>query len=356
MAVQKPDRQRPTSLRKPSTGAIPVQSSPAPNKGGGAKKFVSMLLSALLVGICVAGVIVKDKQGQPLWKSVLTKKSASIDGPAKPAPVEIDPKLKDVLDVRAQAHRYYETEVRKAGDQMAAVSADKSREIVKNLEEWQTRIVAGVEAIAKVEGDRARKEIEKQKKFQTELDLLIKTWRKNVDVKLEKVPPPSPPKAEPEKPKEEPVVRVEPEPEAMPKEEPVVRVEPNPKEEPKPEPAPPPAPEIKVEPKPEPPQPPERKLEVILADADQLVMDAGPTAVEVIKASSDSLPDDSEKRKALLLKCEAAMESFVKAREMYLEVKEGAPASAGVERKLVKIEKVLALLKNTANGIKSGTK
>ena len=328
MAVQKPDRQRPTSLRKPSTGAIPVQSSPAPNKGGGAKKFVSMLLSALLVGICVAGVIVKDKQGQPLWKSALTKKPASTDGPAKPAPVEIDPKLKEVLDVRAQAHRYYETEVRKAGDQMAAVSADKSREIVKNLEEWQTRIVAGVEAIAKVEGDRARKEIEKQKKFQTELDLLIKTWRKNVDVKLEKVPPPSPPKAEPEKPKEEP----------------------------KPEPAPPPAPEIKVEPKPEPPQPPERKLEVILADADQLVMDAGPTAVEVIKASSDSLPDDSEKRKALLLKCEAAMESFVKAREMYLEVKEGAPASAGVERKLVKIEKVLALLKNTANGIKSGTK
>jgi hypothetical protein len=355
MAIQKPDRQRPAFLRKPSTGAIPVQSSPAPHKGGGAKKFISMLLSALLVGICLAGILVKDKQGQPLWKSMLTKKPASTDGAAKPAPVEIDPKLKEVLDVRAQAHRYYETEVRKAGDQMAAVSADKAQEIIKNLEEWRTRIVAGAEAIAKVEGDRARKEIEKQEKFQKELDLLIKTWRKDVDVKLGKVPPPPTPKVEPEKPKEEPVARAEPE--LKPKPEPRPEAEPEkPKEEPKPEPAPPPAPEIKVEPKPEPPQPPERKPEVILADADQVVMNAGPTATEVIRASSDNLPDDSEKRKALLLKCEAVMESLVKAREMYLEVKEGAPASAGVERKLVRIEKVLALLKSTANGIKSGMK
>src|SRR5581483_10090509 len=85
-------------------------------------------------------------------------------------------------------------------------------------------------------------------------------------------PKPAEPKPEPEKPKEDPKPEPKPEPE-KPKPEPE-----KPKEEPKPEPEKP-----KEEPKPEPKA--EKKIDVVLADADKLVLEGSPLAKDVIGAA-----------------------------------------------------------------------
>lgn len=161
---------------------------------------------------------------------------------------------------------------------------------------------------------------------------------------------PEKPKTEPEKPKEEPKAEPKPEPE-KPKAEPKPEPE-KPKPEPKPEPEKPkeePKPEIKPEAK------PEKAVDTVLADAEKLVIDGTPMVKEVIVASR-SLPDDAEKLKTLAMKVETAQAFFIKARDTYASVKETAPASADVTTKMAKIEKILSILQNAGDGIKSKLK
>jgi hypothetical protein len=154
-------------------------------------------------------------------------------------------------------------------------------------------------------------------------------------------PKPAEPKPEPEKPKEEPKPEPKPEPE-KPK-----PAEPKPVE-PKPEPEKP-----KEEPKPEPK--PEKKVDVILAEADKLILDGTPMVKEILGATRN-LPEDQEKLKTLAMKTETAQAFFLKARESYLGVKDAAPESANVPATLTKIEKILDLLQKASDGIKSKMK
>jgi len=152
-------------------------------------------------------------------------------------------------------------------------------------------------------------------------------------------PKPVEPKLEPEKPKEEPKpAEPKPEPEKPKPAEPKPEPE-KPKEEPKP-----------AEPKPEPKV--EKKVDVVLAEADKLVLDGTPMAKDVI-GGARNLPTDPEKLKTLSMKAETAKAFFTKARETYAAVKDSAPESADVAAKMAKIEKVLALLQTAADAIDS---
>jgi hypothetical protein len=153
-------------------------------------------------------------------------------------------------------------------------------------------------------------------------------------------PKPAEPKPEPEKPKEEPKP-AEPKP-----------AEPKPAEPEKPKPAEPkPEPEKpKEEPKPEPKV--EKKVDVVVAEADKLVLDGTPLAKDVI-GGARNLPTDPEKLKTLSMKAETAQAFFVKARDTYASVRESAPESSDIAAKMAKIEKVLALLQNAADAINS---
>jgi hypothetical protein len=171
-------------------------------------------------------------------------------------------------------------------------------------------------------------------------------------------PKPAEPKPEPEKPKP---AELKPEPEKPKPVEPKPDPE-KPKEEPKPaEPKPEPEKPKPAEPKPEPEKPKEepkpepkveKKVDVVLAEADKLVLDGTPLAKDVI-GGARNLPTDPEKLKTLSMKAETAKAFFVKARETYAGVKDSAPESADVAAKMAKIEKVLALLQNAADAIDS---
>jgi hypothetical protein len=155
-------------------------------------------------------------------------------------------------------------------------------------------------------------------------------------------PEPEKPKPEPEKPKEDPKpAEPKPEPEKPKPAEPKPEPE-KPKEDPKP-----------AEPKPEPKA--EKKIDVVLAEADKLIVDGSPMVKEVIGAAKN-LPDDTEKLKTLAMKAETAQAFFVKARDAYAGVRDGAPESADIAGKMAKIEKILALLQNAADAIKSKMK
>jgi len=166
-------------------------------------------------------------------------------------------------------------------------------------------------------------------------------------------PKPAEPKPEPEKPKEDPKPEPKPEPEkpkpAEPKPEPEKPKE-DPKPEPKSEPEKPKPEEPKSEPKPEPKA--EKKIDVVVAEADKLVQDGYPMAKDVIGAARN-LPSDPGKLKTLSMKVETAQAFFIKARDTYTGIKESAPESADVAGKLAKIEKILALLQNASDAINS---
>lgn len=164
-------------------------------------------------------------------------------------------------------------------------------------------------------------------------------------------PKPVEPKPEPEKPKEEPKpAEPKPEPEKPKPAEPKPEPEKPKPAEPKPEPEKPKEEPKPAEPKPEPKV--EKKVDVILAEADKLVLDGTPMAKDVI-GGARNLPTDPEKLKTLSMKAETAKAFFVKARETYAGVKDSAPESADVAAKMTKIEKVLALLQNAADAIDS---
>ena len=172
-------------------------------------------------------------------------------------------------------------------------------------------------------------------------------------------PKPVEPKPEPEKPKEDPKPEPEkpkPEPEKPKPAEPKPEPE-KPKEEPKPEPEKPkpaepkPEPEKPAEPKPE----PKAKIDVVLADADKLVLEGSPMAKDVIGASRN-LPSDPDKLKTLSMKAETAQAFFIKAKDTYTGIKDIAPDSADVAGKIAKIDKILALLQNATDAINSKRK
>jgi hypothetical protein len=188
-------------------------------------------------------------------------------------------------------------------------------------------------------------------------------------------PEPEKPKPEPEKPKEDPKPEAKPEPEKPKPAEPKAEPE-KPKEDPKPEPEKPKPAEPKPEPekpkedpkpaetKPEPEKPKEdpkpepkaeKKIDVVLAEADKLVLDGFGMAKEVISASKN-LPDDQGKLKTLSMKAETAQAFFVKARDSYAGVRESAPETADIAGKMTKVEKILALLQNASDAIKSKMK
>lgn len=155
-------------------------------------------------------------------------------------------------------------------------------------------------------------------------------------------PKPAEPKPEPEKPKEEPKpAEPKPEPEKPKPAEPKPEPE-KPKEEPKP-----------AEPKPEPKV--EKKVDVIVAEADKLVLEGSPLAKDVIVAARN-LPSDPEKLKTLSMKAETAQAFFVKAKDSYVGVKDTAPDPAYIGAQLTKIDKILALLQSAADAINSKRK
>src|SRR5579862_7719437 len=164
-------------------------------------------------------------------------------------------------------------------------------------------------------------------------------------------PKPAEPKPDPEKPKEDPKPEAKPEPEKPKPAEPKPEPE-KPKEDPKPAAPKPESEKPKEDPKPEPKA---LKIDVVLAEADKLVVDGSPMAKDVINGAR-SLPDDPEKLKTLAMKAETAQAFFVKARDTYAGIREGAPESAGIAGKMAKIEKILALLQNASDAIKSKMK
>ena len=56
------------------------------------------------------------------------------------------------------------------------------------------------------------------------------------------------------------------------------------------------------------------------------------------------------------MKAETAQAFFVKAKDTFTSVKDEAPASADVATRIAKIEKILSILQNAADGIKSRLK
>jgi hypothetical protein len=164
-------------------------------------------------------------------------------------------------------------------------------------------------------------------------------------------PKPAEPKPEPEKPKEDPKPEPKPEPEKPKPAESKPEPE-KPKEDPKPaEPKPEPE-KPKEEPKPEPKAETKPKIDTVLAEAEKLVLDGSPMAKEVIGAARN-LPADPEKLKTLSMKAETAQAFFVKAKDTYIGIKDGAPEAADIPGKIAKIEKILALLQNAAEAINS---
>ena len=93
----------------------------------------------------------------------------------------------------------------------------------------------------------------------------------------------------------------------------------------------------------------------VLAEAKKLETDGYPLAKEIITASKN-LPDDQEQLKTLAMKLETAQAFFVKAKDTYASVKDEAPASADVTGRIAKIEKILSILQNAADGLKSRLK
>jgi outer membrane biosynthesis protein TonB len=160
--------------------------------------------------------------------------------------------------------------------------------------------------------------------------------------KMEEPKKEEPPKEEPKK--EEPK-KEEPPKEESKKEEPK-KEEPPKMEEPKKEEPP------KEEPRKEPPP---KSVDVVLAEADKLLVDGSAIFREMVQASKQ-LPDDQGQLQALLKRQEEGMALFTRAREAYLSVKDKASPESKVEERLGKIEKILGLLQKYGDGIKSKLK
>jgi hypothetical protein len=120
------------------------------------------------------------------------------------------------------------------------------------------------------------------------------------------------------------------------------------KPEPKPEPTPPPAP-------PEPPRPPEPQPAEVIARTDALVKESSSLALRVIQAA-DSLPEAEDALRSLLETCERAIEGLGRAREAYRSVRDKAPDPAAIDGSLGKLEKLLGILQNHRDAIKSKMK
>lgn len=120
------------------------------------------------------------------------------------------------------------------------------------------------------------------------------------------------------------------------------------KPESKPEPATPPPPA-------EPPRPPEPRPQEVLAQADALVKENSDLALRVIQAVG-SLPEAQEALHSLLETCERAMEGLGRARDSYRGVRARVPDPSALDQSLEKIEKLLGILQNHRDAIKSKMK
>jgi hypothetical protein len=410
---------RPTSTRRPGapapapgTGARPVLRSAPQNQGSGkVGKFLLLFIIFALIGMVAYGFIPrkgKDGATKPgLFMALLNKylpMSAS-KGEADPALPDLDRRYNRAIESREKAKAYLNDQQKfaEAPDKLSEVERNR---VVMELEKFRIEVESGTDDLARVaaaEGKEtkfdaatAKEEQKKQKAFAMELGVALVKWRGPIGEIFKKadapefvankfnsskpeekkpeekrdpkrgetfVAPASPndipkPPTEPEKPKEDPKPEPKPEPEKPKPAEPKPEPE-KPKPEPKPEPEKPKE-EPKPEPKPEPEKPkeepkPAKKVDVLVAEADQLVLEGRPLAVEVLGAAKN-LPDNVEKLKTLTMKLETAQAFFVKARDTYASIKDDAPAAADVAAKLGKIEKILELLQKAGDGIKSKLK
>lgn len=121
---------------------------------------------------------------------------------------------------------------------------------------------------------------------------------------------------------------------------------PEPEPEPEPEAAPPPA---------EPPRPPEPQPGEVIARADALVKESSELALRVIRAAG-SLPEAQDALRSLLETCERAIDGLSRAGEAYRSVRDKAPDPAALDRSLGRIEKLLGILQNHREAIKSKLK
>jgi hypothetical protein len=192
---------------------------------------------------------------------------------------------------------------------------------------------------------------------------LPKAEKKPEEPKKEETAREEPKKEEPpkmEEPKKEEPKKEEPKKEEPPKEEPrkeepkkeePPRMEEPKKEEPKKE-----EPKKEEPPREEPKkEPPPKSVDVVLAEADKLLVEGSVIFREMVQVSKE-LPDDPNQLKVLLKRQEEGMALFTRAREAYLSVKDKASPEAKVEERLGKIEKILVLLQKYGDGIKSKLK
>lgn len=446
---------RPTSRRlgapAPSASRPPLRSSPPPRSGGsGANKIIMIVIILLLAGMVAYGFLYprKDANGNPkpplfialANKYGFLKAKGGAEG-ADPSLPDLDRRFRRALDSRNRAKTFLDDQ-QKFADAPDKLTEVERKRVVDELEKFRDEVESGTDDLARVaaaEGKNtsiaagtAKEEQKAQKAFAMELGKALIKWKGPKEAIFAKASAPefvankfSPPKteekkpeekkdprrgetvvapanpsdipkppAEPAKPKEEPKGEPEkpkeeakpkpaeskPEPE-KPKPEPAAeKPKPEPEkpkevakadpEKPKPEPAPAPEKpkpepekpkaepekpkeEPKAEPKPEPK--PEKKVETVMAEADKLIIDGTPLAKDVI-AASRTLPSDPEQLKTLLMKLETAQSFFVKARESYSSLKDEASVPADLAAKLAKIEKILSILQNAADGIKSKMK
>lgn len=471
MALNQPNPQRGTGVRKPAPAAPPaaggrpgmprprpagapapapaggakrppLRPAVAPPKGGGGKgnKILVLVILLLLVGMIAYGFIPRGAGKPSLFMGLarhfgLFKAKAPVEGEETAGP-DLDKRYKRALEARDKAKAYLDDQ-QKFADQPALLTPVVQAEVVRELEKFRALVETGVDDLGRVadaagkdttiDAATAKEEQKKQKAFTMELGKQLMKWKGSKESIFSKEPefvaakfdppgaekkpegkkdpnrgatvvapatptdipkpaetekPKEEPKPEPEKPKEEPKPEPKPEPEkpkpAEPKPEPerpkeVAKADPKPepekpKEQPKPEPKPEPEKPKPAEPKPEPEKPKEepkpepkpepkveKKVDVVVAEADQLVLEGTPMAREVL-AASKNLPDDTEKLKTLSMKLETAQAFFIKARDTYSGVKETAPPAADVAAKLAKIEKILSILQSAADGIKSKLK
>lgn len=391
-----------STARKLGTGKIPgrksagermIATSKPPSKVG---KFIKILMILMVfVGtplLAIGGFVIR-KNGHPIWFIFLSqigmmKLERTTPERPKETMSDMDIKYNNALIARARAEMYIKQDIRIAKDQMDTLDGAKADTILKNVKIMLDEITASLDHISavveethkpegtsqsKIDNLGANHEMNAQTKFRKELLGMSNEWKEIADLKngrvapkpeIAKKPEPEKPKepekpsepekpkpAEPEKPK--PAEPEKPKPEPT-KPEPAKPAEP---EKPKPvEPAKPAEPEKPKPAEPEKPKPvepekpkvPAKTPEQLVAEADKLIAEGNPLALEVVKGSRP-LPEDADKRKDLAIQCETAMAFFSKAKGILEEVKDGL----SVGDKLAKIEKVLGILQNVQDGLKS---
>ncbi len=99
----------------------------------------------------------------------------------------------------------------------------------------------------------------------------------------------------------------------------------------------------------------EQRVLKILDDAEETVIGASATFREVVAASKD-LPPEPARLRELQQRCDEVTAQLAKAKEGYVSVRDRAPAQAGVEEKVVKIDRALAALQKIRDAVQAKLK